>query len=437
MLTRTRGATSAEGFGRGAAVLSVGIASTGVLTFAYFSVASHVLDASALGRINLLWTLLFITMSVIYRPVEQLLSRSIAAQRSNDPQHRHSLRGAAFIQLGFAVTFLTATFALKGPLLRAFDNRESLYVVLIVAAAAYAGSYFARGFFAGHQWFALYGGLVLFESVTRFCFPVGVALIGSGGENTVALGIAVAPLASMLLVPVALRRTARPQSEPTLQRSSTAARQGASFAFAVAAVQVGEQTLLNAGPFFSHSSAQFAAVFGVFLIVRAPLQLFQAVQTSLLPHLAVLHSRGKVEAAARAVRMTSAVIALFASAVTLTLLVVGPKAMELLYPTGAAYGRWGLALMGVGMGIHLISGTLNQGALAAGAAHRAAASWAASAVGFLAWMAIGPFGDPLLNAQGGYVFATTVLCTCLLRVGRSRTPAHVTVGALDDNQAAA
>ena len=33
-----------SGYGAGAKILSIGIASTGVVTFAYFSVASHALD---------------------------------------------------------------------------------------------------------------------------------------------------------------------------------------------------------------------------------------------------------------------------------------------------------------------------------------------------------------------------------------------------------
>ena len=33
---------------------------------------------------------------------------------------------------------------------------------------------------------------------------------------------------------------------------------------------------------------------------------------------------------------------------------------------GYHYGRFGLALVGVGMGLHLVSGTLNQAALARG-----------------------------------------------------------------------
>ena len=65
-------------YGRGARILRIGIASTGLFTFAYFAVASHVLTTGDYGRISLLWSMLFVIMSVIYRPVEQLLSRTIA-----------------------------------------------------------------------------------------------------------------------------------------------------------------------------------------------------------------------------------------------------------------------------------------------------------------------------------------------------------------------
>ncbi|MBV9003697.1 MAG: hypothetical protein JO181_03500, partial [Solirubrobacterales bacterium] len=69
---------ASDGYATGARILSVGIASTGLFTFAYFSVSSHVLGKSQYGAISLLWSILFVAMSVFYRPVEQLLSRSIA-----------------------------------------------------------------------------------------------------------------------------------------------------------------------------------------------------------------------------------------------------------------------------------------------------------------------------------------------------------------------
>ena len=60
-------------YGRGARILSVGIAATGLVTFAYFSLASHALDAVDYKNISLLWSVMFLIISIIYRPVEQLL----------------------------------------------------------------------------------------------------------------------------------------------------------------------------------------------------------------------------------------------------------------------------------------------------------------------------------------------------------------------------
>ena len=74
-------ATSPSSYGRGARVLSIGIATTGLVTFAFFAVASHVLSPADYKGISLLWSVLFIVTSVIYRPIEQLLSRTIAELR--------------------------------------------------------------------------------------------------------------------------------------------------------------------------------------------------------------------------------------------------------------------------------------------------------------------------------------------------------------------
>ena len=171
----TAGAPQADAYARGARILSIGIASTGVFTFAYFAVASHVLDANAYGAVSLLWAVLFVVISVIYRPVEQLLSRTIADRRARGHHDQHPLRIPLLVQAGFATAFLVVALALKGPIEDAFDS-TTLYWVFVGATLAYAASYFARGYLAGHQWFGLYGGLVLFESVSRFCFPVAVAV---------------------------------------------------------------------------------------------------------------------------------------------------------------------------------------------------------------------------------------------------------------------
>src|SRR5439155_27168621 len=171
--------------------------------------ASHVLNRFEAKRIDVLWTVMFVIISVIYRPVEQLLSRTIADRRARGHAEQ-SLRGALVIQAGFALAFLIAALALRGELVRhVLDGYEELYDVLVIGTVAYAASYFARGWLAGHEYFALYGGLVLMEALSRLCFVLAVAVGLASCQLAVALGIAAAPLVSLIVVPAAFARRGR------------------------------------------------------------------------------------------------------------------------------------------------------------------------------------------------------------------------------------
>jgi len=394
------------GYGRGARILSIGIASTGVLTFAYFSIASHVLDPHDYGAISLLWAVLFVVISVIYRPVEQLLSRTIAQRRSAGLVGAHPLRTPATIQISFAAAFLGIALALREQIEDALDSR-ALFWILVVALLAYGASYFARGWFAGHQWFGLYGGLVFFEAVSRFSFALAVAVGIASGQTAVALGIAAAPVFSLAVLPWALGRGEGAEGG---RRDDLSLREGGGFALSVAGIQLAEQTLLNVAVVtaaVSVDSATAGLVFNALLITRAPLQLFQSVQTSLLPHLA---SGGDVS---RAVRVTIGAIWAFAGSVALTLLLIGPAAMDLLFGKGHHYNAVGLTLIALGMGFHLTAGTLNQAALARHQAGRAAIIWLACAAGFLLWLVLSPIDDQILLTEVGYLGATAILAALL------------------------
>ena len=410
----------ADSYARGARVLSVGIATTGVVTFAYFSLASYALPDPEYGRINLLWAVMFVIVSVIYRPVEQLLSRTIAERRARGLHEGHPLRVPLLIQAGLAAAFLLVALALRGPVRDGvFGGSEALFWVLVGGVLAYAASYFARGWLAGHQRFALYGGLVLLESVSRCLFALAAVIGVTGGQTAVALGILAAPLVSLVVVPWAFSRRDPPPDPGAVTRTEggLTLRHGSTFALAVLAVMVAEQTLLN-GAVFTVGAGAVAAVFSVLLIARAPLQLFQAIQGSLLPHLAGLEATAGREEFARAVRVTVLAIAAFALAVAAGMAALGPLAMDLLFDVDADFPRGGLALVALGMGCHLAAGTLNQAALARGQAAPAAGAWACAAVVFLAWMLAGLVGDELLRAEAGYLVATALLCALLALVYR-------------------
>ncbi|MEA2209751.1 MAG: hypothetical protein QOF54_2228 [Solirubrobacteraceae bacterium] len=448
-------------YGRGARILSIGIASTGLLTFAYFSIASHVLGAQAAKRIDLLWSVMFVIISVIYRPIEQLLSRTIAERRARG-QAQHTLRVPMLIQGAFALIFLVLALALHDELVEhVFEGEEALYVVLVVGTLAYAASYFARGWLAGHQRFGLFGGLVLMESVSRVCFALAVALGIADGQTAVALGIAAAPFVSLVVVPAAFARTrterasgaaelgggherelhaaitvdeadaalAGPGTEgvqETAAHDALSLRRGGGFAAAVSAIMLSEQTLLNAAVLTvdatSPDRALAGIVFNVLLIARAPLQLFQAIQTSLLPHLTGLEATAGHDAFARAIRTTVLAILAFAGVVALALLLVGPFALRhVFFGQDYSYKGAGLALIGVGMGLHLCSGALNQAALARDRARAAAGCWLLAAGVFVAWMLLPAISDQLLRVEVGYAGATALLALTLALLYRRGT----------------
>jgi O-antigen/teichoic acid export membrane protein len=430
-------------FASGARVLSIGIASTGIFTFAYLATASHVLDRASYSRISLCWAIMFVILSVIYRPIEQLLSRTIADRRARG-FHAHSLRVPAAIQLGFASLFLIAALILRDQIQQGiFDGSSALYWILVIGVLAYAASYFARGWLAGHQRFALYGGLVFLESTSRFLFALAVAVGIGSGQGVVGLGMAVAPFASLTVIPFAFSRirvkgpagvpaadAAREgpaQAQLEEAASDLSLKHGADFAVAVVGIMLAEQTLLNGGVLIVAANAGAGGitvgitgfVFNVMLIVRAPLQLFQAIQTSILPHLAGLEARESADEFHHAIRVTILVIVGFALVVALGLLAIGPPVMTaVLGKKGFPYGRYGLALVGLGMGLHLVSGTLNQAALARGQARLAAAAWLTAAVLFVAFVASTLVHAEVTRVEVGYFGATALLCALLALVYR-------------------
>jgi len=419
-------AQRSSGYASGARILSVGIATTGIVTFAYFALAAHALTPSQYTRISLLWSIMFVIVSVIYRPIEQLLSRTIAERRARGQSSGGThLRVALLIQATFAGTFLVVALLLRDKLQNdIFDGSSQLYWILVFGVLAYAASYFARGFLAGHQRFALYGALVFLEATSRVCFALAVILGFASGQSAVALGMGAAPLVSLVVIPWFFSRRDPPSDVVAVKSSEggLSLRHGAGFALAVFGVMVAEQTLLNAAVLTvegtSSDPALAGVVFSVLLIARAPLQLFQAVQGSLLPHLAGLQATaGNVEFR-RAIRITVLASAGFGLAVALGLFAVGPEVVRPIFDIDRDLARGGLALVGLGMGLHLVAGTLNQSALARGHAPAASVAWLLTAGAFVAFMLSPLVGDQLVRAEAGYFAATALLCVLLAAVYR-------------------
>jgi O-antigen/teichoic acid export membrane protein len=400
-----------------------------VITYLYFAVASHILSKFDYGQIAVLWSAVFITVSTLYRPIDQLLSRHISERRERAEPIGEPMRVAATIQLGLGVVFAVLALVLRGPLQDdLLEGNETLYWIYFSAVLGYAASYFARGYLAGNRRFGLFSLLILAESIFRTLFAVIVAIGLFGGQSVVALGIVAAPCLSLVVVPLAFARRAQTQAqapapEPGAEDGAAAPEfslaHGTGFAAAVLLVMLSEQAFLNAGPLLIRATKGAAAagfIFNVLMVARAPLQLFQAVSTSILPHLTGLHhstEEGSQEAFHTSVRFVILALAAFTGAVALAMLAAGPQLMHLAFGKKFDYDRPGLLIVTAGMGLYLSAVTVNQACLAQGQVRRASLRWIGCAVFFVAWCLLPLIGNQFRRVEIGFAVTAALLLTML------------------------
>ncbi|HEY1356415.1 MAG TPA: lipopolysaccharide biosynthesis protein [Solirubrobacterales bacterium] len=425
--SRQPSASATADYGRTASFLALGVGLTGIITYTYFFIASHVLSKSDYGEITVLWSAVFITVSTLYRPIDQLLSRHISEHLAKGEPVREPILVATKIQLVLAAGFAVVALVLRGPIQDGLlSGNETLYWIYLSAVLFYAASYFARGYLAGHRRFGLFTALILSESCFRTIFAVLVAVGLSSGQSAVAIGIVAAPALSLLVVPAAFARkakTAPPPQEPA-EGSEFSLSTGTGFAAAVLLIMFSEQVFINAGPLIVRGFEGAAAagyIFNVMMIARAPLQLFQAVSTSILPHLTSLHARGDEESRTefqRSVRMVLLALAGFTVLAALVVLAAGPELMQLAFSKKFTYDRGGLLLVTLGMGLYLSSVTVNQACVAQGQVRRAAARWIGCAAFFIGWCLLPVISEEFRRVEIGFALTAGLLLTLLYVIYR-------------------
>ena len=413
-------------YGRSAALLTLALGSAGLLAYAFFAVVSHTLDRDAYGEIVVLWLVVFVGASTLFRPIEQLLSRTLAEREAVGEEVGPVLRVAALIQAGLALAATALLLALREPISdNLLEGGDLLFWVLVAAMVGFGAAFFARGFLAGRRQFGYYATLLVVEGSARLAFAVAVAVGIAAGIDAVAVGIAVAPLAGLVVIPLALRRRstspARDAGGPRLAAETepefTLSRGGA-FAAAVLVMMLSEQIIVSSGALFVRATEGAAAagfIFNVLMVARAPLVLFQATAASLLPHLTRLRTRGDAtgrEAFRMSVNTTLLTIAGFAVLVTLGVLAVGPEVMQIAFGDKFTYDRAGLVIVAIGMGFYLCGAALNQAALAQGQARRAAVCWVVCAAAFVVWNLAEPL-DPFRTVEVGFAGSAALLAGLL------------------------
>lgn len=372
---------------RGALLLSAGTIGSGLLAYAFNAVAARALGADAYGPIALLWAGMFLVAVVLFRPLEQTLSRAIAERRAQEVDSRGALRSVARIGVGTAALAAIACLALWEPITdRLFDGNGALTVALAAGIVGYAASYLMRGVLGGVRWFGGYGTLLLADGSVRLALALPLVVVASQDLAAAAVALAAFAGAAAPLVAPHWRERVRLRAART---SPFDVGEAGRFALPVGVVAAADQVLLSGGPLLvaltapGNATRAAGIVFAATMLVRAPAYLFQGVAAALMPSLTtleVLEDRGRFR---RALGRTLVALGAFSALLVVGVAAVGPHAMGLLYGTGFSAGRADLIVLALGVGLYLTGATLYQAALARRRQVASAVSWALAAAVFV------------------------------------------------------
>jgi len=372
-----------------AALMSVGTLASGVLAYAFNVLAARALGPAAYGAIGALWGGMFLLAVLLFRPIEQTVSRTVADHVARGEDARPAVRSAARLTAVVVVAAVAACALAWTPITdRLFGGEPVLTVALVAGLAGYGVSYFARGLVGGVQWFGGYGLVLLADGAIRFVVALPLLIVAS--QTVAAVAIAAAAVGGALAPLLSRRRGALRRLAGTRQGARDDFGSAARFALPAAVVAGAEQVLVSGGPLLvliaggDGAAAAAGVLFAATLLVRAPVFLLQGVQASLLPSLTTFRARGDEAGLHRATVKVAAMLAGFAAVLVAGALAAGPFAMELLYGDEFTAGRIDLALLCVGIGGFMAAGVFCQAALARGQAWQAARGWATGAVAFVA-----------------------------------------------------
>ena len=368
--------------------MSIGTLASGVLAYAFNVLAARTLGPAAYGAVGALWGAMFLLAVLLFRPIEQTVSRAIADHVARGEDARPVVRSAAwltgFVTIGAVGGCLLAWTPITD---RLFGGEQVLTVALVAGLAGYALSYFARGLVGGVQWFGGYGLVLLFDGAIRFVLALPLLIVAS---QTVAAVAIAAAAAGGALAPLVSRRRGALRRVAGGTRGEFKLGSAARFAMPAAVIAGCEQVLVSGGPLLvliagGPGAATAAGVlFAATLLVRAPVFLLQGVQASLLPSLTTFRARGDEASLHRATVKIALMLGGASVALAAGALIAGPFAMTVMYGDEFTAGRIDLALLCVGIGGFMAAGVFCQAALARAQAWDAARAWALGAGVFVA-----------------------------------------------------
>ena len=403
----------------GQSALTMGLLFDGVSSYIFLTASGRALGPDRFAIVSVLWVVLFLVGNGLFIPIEQELSRSIAARRARG-------QGAASLvrRVGIASSVLLVLVSIAALADRAriadslFRGDDSFVVALVGGIAGVWLMFMVRGYLSGNHRFHAYALMFVGDALAK-AIPA-VVLLALGVTNPLAFGLVMVASAYVgSLVPMVGERpepTGAPDPPPDWGRllSSLGFLLLTSFLSALT-INIGTLAIEVIGSRVDEAKA------GIFLsglvIARIPLFMFQAIQAIVLPRLSRLAALNDLSGFRSDLRRLSSLMVGCTVVATLGSAIVGPVAVKILFGDEfALLGARDMGLLTLASMLMTCALTLNQAQIALHHQRQTGWPWGVATAAFLAVTATNG-ADLFLRVELGMVAAgaaALVLVSALL-----------------------
>ncbi|MFD9125788.1 lipopolysaccharide biosynthesis protein [Kitasatospora sp. NPDC059571] len=397
----------------------------GIASYVHLGVAGHNLTVGAMANVSVLWT---ITMSIgigLFFPIEQELTRIVAARTARDRGATPVVRRATALTAAVLGAVLLALGLAADPIAAAlFHGDRGLVAALGAAFAGMAASYLTRGVLAGLGRFTAYGTQLATDGALRILLAFACALFGLHSDLAFSLVLAVAPVTAVLLTLPPLLRGLRPG--PPIGWRELCGDLGLLICSTLLAQLVVNAVVVSTKLLAPTDAALIAALLNALVLARVPLFVFGSLQASLLSGLSTAIAAGDRAAFARMLRRITTVVTLLGLAGGIPAVLLGPWLIQVLFAAEPVLGPLDFLWMSLGTIAYMLAMILGQALMVLHRHAQQLLCWVAGTV-VLAAVTFAP-GDVATRVVLAYALGSAVTVLGMLAALRRAFPGAGTSG---------
>jgi O-antigen/teichoic acid export membrane protein len=410
----------------GTLAVGAGLVVLGAASYVHLAVAGHALGDSGFSALSLLWSLVFSVGIGLFMPIEQEITRLVAARRVAGDGYAPVFRRGATMAGGLLAVAGLGLLLLAGPVADAlFDGDRSQLWVLFGAFAGLAVAHPIRGLLAGTGRFGAYGAQLGIDGGLRIVLALTFGAVGVHSAVGYGAILIIAPLLSVLVTAPAVRGQLTRGSAlawPVLARGV-----GPLMISTLLAQLVVNVGVINVKLLAPEDTALAGALLSALVLARVPVFIFASMQAALLPGLSTLVAAGQRAQFRRLLVRACGLVLVPCAVVGLPAIFLGPWAIETLFDAPAVLGDWDFALLIAGTTGYLLALVLGQGVLALNRHRQQTLAWLVG-TGVLVVVTLLP-GDVSLRVGAGYAAGSIAVAAILLAaliLGRNRPASTAT-----------